>query len=110
LTGLVKQIDAAVKAHEDKKLAAFVVVLTDDADKTERQLKALAKDAKIEHCPLTLFEGTAGPADYKIAKDAEVTVLLWRDQTVKANHAFGKGQLTKDAIKKVIADANKILD
>ena len=110
LTSLVKEIDAAVKSHEDKKMAAFTVVLTDDADKTEEQLKALAKDAKVEKVPLTLMEGAAGPPKYKIAKDAEVTVLLWKGQKVKVNHAFGKGQLTKEAIKKVVADTSKILD
>ncbi len=110
LTGLVKQVDAAVKAHEDKKLSAFVVVLTDDADKTEEQLKALAKNAKIKNVPLTLLEGTAGPPKYKIAKDAEVTVLLWRGQKVKANHAYGKGQLNQEAIKTILADTSKILD
>ena len=110
LTGLVKQIDAAVKAHEDQKLAAFVVVLTDDADKTEEQLKALAKDAHITKTPLTLLEGTAGPPKYKIAKDAEVTVLLWKGQKVKANHAFAKGQLNKEAIKTIVADTSKILE
>jgi hypothetical protein len=110
LTSLVKEIDAAVKSHEDKKMAAFTVVLTDDADKTEEQLKALAKDAKVEKVPLTLMEGAAGPPKYKIAKDAEVTVLLWKGQKVKVNHAFGKGQLTKEAIKKVVADTSKILE
>ena len=110
MTSLVKEIDAAVKANQDKKMASFTVVLTDDADKTEEQLKALAKDSKIEKCPLTLMEGAAGPPAYKIAKDAEVTVLLWRGQNVKANHAFGKGQLNKEGIKKILADTSKILD
>jgi hypothetical protein len=110
LTGLVKEIDAAVKANQDKKMASFTVVLTDDADKTEEQLKALAKEAKIEKVPLTLMEGAAGPPKYKIAKDAEVTVLLWRGQKVKANHAFGKGQLNKQKIKEIVADTSKILE
>jgi hypothetical protein len=110
LTSLVKEIDAAVKTHQDKKMASFTVVLTDDADKTEEQLKALAKDAKIEKVPLTLMEGAAGPPKYNIAKDAEVTVLLWREQKVKANFAFGKGQLNKEGIKKIVADTSKILE
>ena len=110
MTSLVKEVDAAVKAHEGKKLAAFTVVLTDDADKTEEQLKGLAKEAKIEKVPLTLMEGAAGPPEYKIAKNAEVTVLLWKGQKVKANHAFAKGQLDKEAIKKVVADTSKILE
>ena len=91
-------------------MAAFTVVLTEDADKTEGQLKALAKEAHIKAVPLTLMEGAAGPPAYKIAKDAEVTVLLWRGLNVKANHAFAKGQLNKEGIKKILADTSKILD
>ena len=110
MTSLVKQIDAAVKENKAKKMAAFTVVLTEDADKTEEALKALHKEAKVETVPLTLMEGAAGPPAYKIAKDAEVTVLLWRGQKVAANHAFGKGKLDKEGIKKIVADTSKILE
>jgi hypothetical protein len=110
LTGLVKEINAAVEKNQDKKMAAFAVVLTEDADKTEEQLKALAKSAKIDKVPLTLVEGAAGPPDYKIAKDAEVTVLMWKGLNVKVNHAYGKGQLTREAVKQILEDTGKILE
>jgi hypothetical protein len=110
LTSLVKELNAAVIANKDKNLASFTVVITEDADKTEDQLKALAKDGNIDKVPLTIFEGKAGPPAYKISKDAEVTVLMWRDLKVRANHAFGKGQLNKEAIKKIVDDTSKILE
>jgi len=110
LTSLVKEINAQVAINKDKKMAAFTVVLTQDADKTEEQLKALAKKDNIDQVPLTLLEGTAGPPAYKIAKDAEVTVLLWRGQKVKANFAFAKGKLNAEAIKKIVEDTKVILD
>lgn len=110
MTGLVKEINAAVNANSDKKLAAFTIVLTDDADKTEEQLQSLAEDAKIDKVPLTLIEGVAGPPAYKIAKDAEVTVLMWKGLKVKVNHAFGKGKLDKESVKKIVEDINKILE
>ena len=109
MTSLVKELNAAVLVNKDKKMAAFTVVLTEDADKTEEQLKALAKSANINSVPLTLLEGTAGPPAYKIAKDAEVTVLLWRGLKVKANHAFAKGKLNAEAIKKIVEDTKLIL-
>ena len=48
-------------------------------------------------------------ADVKVSKDAEVTVLLWVGQTVKANHAFAPGKLDKDGIQAVLDDTAKIL-
>ena len=49
------------------------------------------------------------PEKYKIAKDAEVTVLLDENFTVKANHAFKKGELNAKAIDKIAADVPKIV-
>ncbi|MCH7990340.1 MAG: hypothetical protein IID46_14460, partial [Planctomycetes bacterium] len=57
---------------------------------------------------LTIFDGIAGPPKYKIAEGADVTVLMWRGQTVKVNHALAK--LNKKTIKKILSDTDKILD
>jgi transcriptional regulator of nitric oxide reductase len=107
---LVKKIDAQVGKNEAKKMAAFVVVLTDEPDVLEPKLEAVAKDAKVEHTPLTIIEGQTGPPDYKLAKDAEVTVMMWVDSTVKVNHAFEKGKLDKGAIETIVKDTKKILE
>lgn len=107
LTGLIKQIDSAVAKDESKKLRAFVVVITDDPDKTSKELEALAKKENIKNVPLTLVEGPAGPPEYKIAKEAEVTVLGWNGP-VKFNHAYAKGGLNKDGVQKIIADVQKL--
>ena len=109
LASLVKQIDKKVAANKDKKMAAFVVLLTDDPDADEAKLKALAKKYKIKNVPLTLFDGVAGPPNYKVAKDADLTVLMWSGLSVKVNHAFAKGKLNKKSVKKIVADTAKIL-
>ncbi len=56
---LVTKIDEKVGANKDKKMAAFVVVLTEDPDAVEPKIEALAKDAKITSTPLTIVEGVA---------------------------------------------------
>lgn len=109
LISLIKQIDSAVGKNEDKKLAAFVVLLSDDPDAAEKKLKELAAKHEIKNVPLTVFEGVAGPPNYKVAKDAEVTVLMWAQQTIKVNHAFAKGGLDEKAVKEVVGDTSKIL-
>lgn len=60
LTSLVKKVDEQIAQHEDKSLCGFVVVLTEDSDATASELEKVAKDGKVSHVPLTLFEG-AGP-------------------------------------------------
>ena len=110
LAGLVKQVDKKIDAHKDQKLVGFVVLLTDDPDKAETDLKAFAEKHGITNVPLTYFDGVAGPAKYKVAKEADVTVNLWLEKSSKANHAFAKGELNKDAIASIVADVPKILE
>lgn len=107
---LVKQIDGKVGENKDKKMAAFVVVLSDNPDAIEPKIEALAKDAKITNTPLTLVEGVTGPPNYKLSKDAEVTVMMWVESEVKVNQAFSKGKLDKKAIETLVGETKKILN
>ena len=38
-----------------------------------------------------------------------MTVVLYNEKKVEANHAFKKGELTAKAIDKVVADVSKII-
>ena len=77
MASLVKQLDKQVESNKSKKMASFVVLLTEDPDAAESELKAFAEKHNIKNGPLTIFEGSAGPEKYKIAKEADVTVNLW---------------------------------
>ena len=114
LTSLVKQIDEQVAKNADKKMASFVILLSNDADADEAKLNKLAEQAgikvgKVANVPLTIFDGIAGPANYKIAEEAEVTVMLWKGQKAVVNHAFAKGKLDKEGVKKVVESTSEIL-
>ena len=110
LTSLVKELDSVVGKNKDKKMAAFVVLLSEDPDAAEKKLKEFAAKHKIKNIPLTVFDGAAGPGKYKIAKDVDVTIIMWRKHTVKVNHAFKKGSaLDKKARKEVVKNTAKVL-
>lgn len=112
LTKLVKEIDGLVDSADDRKgkNKAFVVLLTDDPDAAKSKLEKIADENKIKNTPLTIFDGVAGPRGYQIAKEAEVTVMVWNKQKVKVNHAFKSGKLDKDSIAKIVAEAKKALN
>lgn len=96
LTSLVKKLEQATADNKDAKVAAWVILLSDD-DKAEDKLKELADKEKVKKVLLGV-ESPAGPPKYKIAKEAEVTVLLYEKKTVKKSYVFEKGKLTeKDA-------------
>lgn len=113
LTSLVSQIDELVDSAADSRKPgcthAFVTFLTDDPDELEPKLAEVAEESKLKNVPLTIYDGEAGHPDYKIAKEAEVTVLLWVNLKVSVNFAFGKDELDEEAVKKVVAAAKKHL-
>lgn len=106
LTSLVKKIDAATAKNSGCKMGSFVVFCSDD-EGLEAKLKELAKKEKFEHIVLTI-DNPSGPTRYKIAKEADVTVVLYQRQQVKSNYAFKKGELDAKGIEKVLADLPKI--
>jgi hypothetical protein len=106
LASLVKQIDK--KIGENASLKSFVVFITKDADKTSEALKKLAKEAGVNHVPLTMTRERDGPPDYEISPHADITVLMWNQQNVKVNHAF-KGELTEKDIATIMSGIPKLL-
>ncbi len=108
LTSLVKKIDAATAKNRSSRMGSFVVFCSDE-EGLEDKLKALAKKEGLKHTVLSV-DAPAGPRGYKIAKDAEVTVILYRGRRVKVNQAYGKGEFKEASVEKVVKELPKILN
>jgi hypothetical protein len=108
LNALIKKIDAETVKNKDAKMGSFVVFLSNE-DGLEKKLQELAKKDDLKECVLSIDDAPAGPKAYKIAKDADVTVVLYVNRTVKANYAFKKGELKDKDVEKVVADVSKIV-
>src|SRR5215831_9932157 len=89
LTSLVKKIDAATAKNSDCRMGSFVVFCSDD-EGLEKKLKDLSEKEKLKKIVLAI-DNPAGPRGYNVAKDSDVTVVLYTRQNVKVNHAFKKG-------------------
>jgi hypothetical protein len=107
VTKLIKKIDAATVQNKNAGMGSYVVFLSNN-ESLAKDLKAMAAKESIKTIILSI-DNPAGPERYKIAKDADVTVLLYTDFTVKSNHAFRKGELTDKAINQVVSNVTKIL-
>ena len=107
LTKLIKKIDDATAKNKEKSMASFVVFLS-DKDGLDKGLASLAEKEKIEKTVLSI-DNPAGPSGYNVAKDADVTVVLYVDRKVKANHAFKKGEMTDKDIEKIVSEVPMIL-
>jgi hypothetical protein len=107
LTSLVKKINETTAKNKDKNLGSFVVFLSDEESMAEK-LITLADKEKIDQTILGLME-SAGPPEFEVARDAEITVVLYTARKVKANYTFKKGKMGADDITRIIADLPKIL-
>jgi hypothetical protein len=107
LAELVKKVDAATVKNKSAKMGSFVVFLTDDED-MGKHLKSWADKEKVENCILSI-DNPAGPKGYKVAKDADVTVVLYTDHKVKANFAFAKDDMKDKDVEEIVSSIPKIL-
>ena len=106
LTSLVKKIDAVTAKNSKANMGSFIVFMSED-EKLGDKLKALAAKESIKQTIFTI-DNPAGPKAYNVAKEADVTVVLYNNRKVMANYAFKKGELNAAAIEKILADVPKI--
>jgi len=93
---LLAALDGVMIAKSDSGFKAWMTVLADTAD-----LDGLAKWTQaqgLKSVAVGGFEDADGPPAYKIAKDADVTVILFVKKKVVANYSFRTGELTEAKI------------
>lgn len=86
---LVKKLDGAVaKAGGTEKMGAAVIFLSTE-DNIKQTVAKMQTEAGIKNVSLAV-DGPVGPEAYKINKNADVTVIIYKKKKVLANHAFDK--------------------
>lgn len=111
MTGLVKKIEKQVEASAAKatRTLGVYVIFDSQADGLDKQLRGLAEKEGLKRVCLGLG---APPEDYVVAKEADLTVVIYNvarrpQQRVTANFALRKGELNEakaDAIVKALSD------
>jgi hypothetical protein len=107
LERLLGRLDAATDKHRAAQMGSFAVFLS-DRDDLAKQLEAVAAKNRLKHLVLAI-DKPEGPDGFRVAKEAELTIVLYNKYDVLANHAFRKGELTDKAIDQILADLPKIL-
>jgi hypothetical protein len=107
LVNLIKQLDTETVKNADKKMGSFAV-FCNDAEGLETKLRDLAKKENLKAFTLAI-DTPAGPDPYKIAKDADVTVVLYTNSKVVANFAFKKGEMKDADVQTILSNVSKIL-
>ncbi|MEI8228332.1 MAG: hypothetical protein WCH77_08725 [Planctomycetota bacterium] len=103
LAKLLKKIEEEVEEHQAEKLMSFVNMIGTDPDSLKKATEEFASKHGITRIAFVVPEDAKdGPADFKIAPDADLTVVCYKEGKVKANHAFAAGQLTDEKIDAIV--------
>lgn len=108
LKKLIAKVEETAAAKNPKAELNTFVVFCSNSDKLEGQLKEFAEKANLKNVVLAIEE-PAGPEKYNINREADVTVVLYKERVVKANHSFARGKLTEKDIDAVAADIAKLV-
>ena len=111
MTGLVKKIEQQLEAAAGKTPRALgvYVIFDSNTDGLDKKLRGMTEKEGLKRVSLCIG---APPADYQVAKEAEVTVVIYNvgrrpQQKVTANFALRKGELDEaktDAIVKALSE------
>jgi hypothetical protein len=107
LASLAKEIDKLVAANQEKKLAAVINFVGEANDAAKAKIKDFGEKHNLKNVALTL---TTEAKTFQIGDEAVVTVMHYKDKTVRFNAAVAKGGLKKEAVAAIIEGAKKILE
>lgn len=114
LTSLVKKIDqrvneAAGHRQSDPELGTYVIFVN-NAEGLDCELHGMAAAQSLKRVSLGIG---AVPADYNIAKDADVTVVIYelgrRGNSVSANFALRIEDCNEEQIEAILAAFSRVL-
>ena len=106
LKKLITTLEDATVKNAKAELNGFVVFCSNN-DKLQAKLKEFAEKAQLKNVILAIDE-PAGPDKYNISKHADITVVLYKERVVRANHTYAKGKLTDKDIETVSAEIAKL--
>lgn len=102
---LVKELNAAVKANDEKSLKGLVTLIGDDADKLKEEGVKFAKTAGSDSVPVVVAKDTkTGPSSYKISESDDVTIVVANDSQVVGTHTFKADSIDIAAVMKEVKE------
>lgn len=107
---LAAQLDKAVAANKAADVRAWITFLHDDQPAFDPQVVRWTQKYGLKTIPAGVFEDLVGPPSYKLAREADVTLVLFVKRKVVANFAFRAGELTDEAAVEVMKAFPRIIE
>src|SRR5437763_5237237 len=105
---LLAGLESAGAAKKDTGYKVWMTQLAATADLDN--LARWAQKQGLKGVPVGAFEDADGPPAYKLARDADVTVMLFVKEKVVANFAFRAGELNDEAVAEVVKSVPRLFE
>jgi hypothetical protein len=107
LAHLLSKCDEAVAARPKDAMRAWMTVLGEKTIGLD-ELGKWSKQSGLKTVPVGVFDDPVGPPSYKLAEDADVTVVVFTQRKVVANFAFRQGELDESAVKRIADELSRL--
>src|SRR5262249_16073487 len=102
LAKLVQGLDKAIDENKKPDLRAWVTFLSADQLGLDPKIVEWSRKHGIRNIPAGVFEDIAGPPSYRLARDADVTVLFFVKQKVAASFAYRAGEWNDNEVSEMM--------
>lgn len=109
---LLRDLRDAVRARQKERLFAWMVVLGEAQSESalERAAFDFARSQSASNFPITVLGDPQGPPGYRIAPDADVTLLFFRSGKVLANRAYRTDEWGNKAAGAALKDLDRLFE
>jgi hypothetical protein len=107
LAKLLAACDTEVSRRPKDGLRAWMTVLGEKSVALD-DLGRWSKERGLKGVPVGVCDDPVGPPSYKLAKDAEVTVLLFVNRKVVVNATFRAGEMDDRAVKHLAQEVARL--
>lgn len=104
LARLAARLDKALAQHKAAQLRSWIAFVSKEPDSLDPQLVRWSQQHNLRSLPVGVYADPTegGPENYRLAREAEVTVVMLARQQVTATFAFGPSELTDAAVERVL--------
>jgi hypothetical protein len=99
---LARKLDKALADHKATELRSWITFIGKDHDTFDRPLLDWTRQHSLRSIPVGTFKEDDGPPTYRVAREADVTVVLFVKKKVQASFGFRRNELTDEDIQRVL--------
>ena len=107
---LAQRMDKSLETYKKADLRGWITFLADDQSNLDPKVIAWGQQHAVRNLPLGVFEDVVGPPSYRLAAEADVTVLVFVKQKVVANFAFRAGELNDSKTEEIMKALPRIAE